>query len=809
AMLNFQDDCIILGGKRFNMIEYDNLDVSENLYVRGTREEISKKNFGNLLKKNVLQEVTGNLFDASSDCSLVTECRGIAVRFRKIFGGIQDLRKHCSAALSGLKTHCLQNVSKLAMPRVGCDLDKLSWQDLKEILNDIFQDSNIQVIVYNLNRKFLINIIKKCHQFSNVHENRAEVETQVKEEYNQETTGNHQLSSLRPIMKTRKDDEIFGRFPVRIQEILDIPPRSQFVCQAVQEIWKQYSMLQDSKLGCTHEVRHRIITEDIPPITENPYRVPYNQRIERKKLMSDILEQSIITELGHKVFLHDPAAKIGLSKKLIKPWEGPYCIAEILGPFTYRITEIEGKRKNNSEEQEEDRDEENDNDTNDFRPLIPAETSIPPSSRHQNSLNENEDQNETFKVIEHPQETTEEHEYIDEVSENLHCPTSELTNETELEAGTTENVRELHRRAKTRNKDADEKDYRTVPSLLANGVIGYVMEMTQCDEIVVLGDFNQIPFIDRDHVCKMTYERMDKFTSVKKNMNISYRIPVDVASALKDIYKRLCTKNTQVQSMRTQAYSGTNIEPAEKTLYLVHLQSDKDDLIRNGFAKPAKTLNLSVYQSREHAVVAVSRHTKSFVYYTDVDSDPIANFVKNARSVGYDALKDWNDKMTVMLTPVGYIPGDCVLESSSNAQSKELIRCLPTSEHIPMRVKQVSKDISDWVIKKEYRRVKFDRAVEYLQEYYDDKMPGVSKHMYKNDQEIVEMSDIGVNIDKLKLIVGKGPYMKPKYDCLNPKLRTLMSAVRVTSQRECVLAAAKRNLNAPVILNEELSADAI
>ncbi|GLV40862.1 hypothetical protein CBL_10037 [Carabus blaptoides fortunei] len=183
-------------------------------------------------------------------------------------------------------------------------------------------------------------------------------------------------------MKTRKDDEIVGCFPVRIKEILDIPPR-----------------------------------------------------------------------LGHKVFLHNPAAKIGLSKKSIKPWEGPYCIAEILGPFTYRITEIEGKKeqvkhvnrlkqffvnfdtKPSSEEQEEDRDEENDDDTNDFRPLIPAKTSIPPSSRHQNSLNENENQNETFEVIEQPLETREEHEYIDEEeSENPHCPTGELTNE--IEAGT-------------------------------------------------------------------------------------------------------------------------------------------------------------------------------------------------------------------------------------------------------------------------------------------------------------------------------------------------------------------------------------
>ncbi|GLV44770.1 hypothetical protein CBL_14659 [Carabus blaptoides fortunei] len=64
--------------------------------------------------------------------------------------------------------------------------------------------------------------------------------------------------------------------------------------------------------------------------------------------------------------------------------------------------------------QEEDNGEDNNNDTNDFRPLIPTETSIPSFSRNQNSLNENEDQNKTFEVLEHRLETTEEHEYIDE-----------------------------------------------------------------------------------------------------------------------------------------------------------------------------------------------------------------------------------------------------------------------------------------------------------------------------------------------------------------------------------------------------------
>ncbi|GLV32931.1 uncharacterized protein CBL_09007 [Carabus blaptoides fortunei] len=383
AMIDFQDDFITLGGEKFPMTEYDNLDASENLCVRGMREEIPKKDSGNLLKKNVVQEVTGELFDASSDCSLV-HCvaqdlrmgRGIAVRFKKIFGGIQDLRKQhvkvgnvavlhkvgsgnlrrdyvyylvtkkyssqkptisaLRQALSGLKAHCLQNnVSKLAMPRIGCGLDKLSWQEVKEILNDTFQDSNIQVIVYNLSRRKYTkqqldsnkdeeDFSRKTvpHKYNEVisptfdfNGNGVEVETQEKEEYSQETTGNQQLPSLRPIMKTCEYDGIVGRFPVRIKETVDIPPSSEV-------------------------------------------------------------------------------------------------------------------------EREEDSDEDNNDDTNDFRPLIPAETSIPSTSRNQNS-NENEDLNETSEAVGHPLETTEEHEHInEEESNNMECPTGELTNEGEIGAGT-------------------------------------------------------------------------------------------------------------------------------------------------------------------------------------------------------------------------------------------------------------------------------------------------------------------------------------------------------------------------------------
>ncbi|GLV42896.1 uncharacterized protein CBL_09976 [Carabus blaptoides fortunei] len=130
------------------MMEYDNLDASENLYARGIRDEIPKQNSGKLLKKNVGQEVIGNLFDAPSDCSLV-QClaqdlrmgRRIAVRFKKIFG--LDINEE------------KQNFNAKTVPH-----------KYNEVTSPIF----------------------------NVDENGVVVEIQVKEGYNQETSGNQETT---------------------------------------------------------------------------------------------------------------------------------------------------------------------------------------------------------------------------------------------------------------------------------------------------------------------------------------------------------------------------------------------------------------------------------------------------------------------------------------------------------------------------------------------------------------------------------------------------------------------------------------
>lgn len=44
----------------------------------------------------------------------------------------------------------LMKWDKLAMPRIGCGLDKLEWDKVKQIINDTFADTDIEIIVCSI-----------------------------------------------------------------------------------------------------------------------------------------------------------------------------------------------------------------------------------------------------------------------------------------------------------------------------------------------------------------------------------------------------------------------------------------------------------------------------------------------------------------------------------------------------------------------------------------------------------------------------------------------------------------------------------
>uniref|UniRef100_A0A8C8JEI6 Macro domain-containing protein n=1 Tax=Oncorhynchus tshawytscha TaxID=74940 RepID=A0A8C8JEI6_ONCTS len=143
-----------------------------------------------------LRHVKGDLFSCREDEVLAhcisEDCRmgaGIAVKFKKQFSGVDELKKQiyiikkvpgqCAVlkrnkrfvyylitkekyshkptydnlrqSLEDMKSHCLQNgVTGISMPRIGCGLDRLSWDKVEEMLKQVFQPTDISITVYTL-----------------------------------------------------------------------------------------------------------------------------------------------------------------------------------------------------------------------------------------------------------------------------------------------------------------------------------------------------------------------------------------------------------------------------------------------------------------------------------------------------------------------------------------------------------------------------------------------------------------------------------------------------------------------------------
>merc|ERR1719461_1358027 len=136
--------------------------------------------------------IKGDLFtspQSASLCHCVSRClgmgKGIAVLFKRKFGGVDTLRKQnvqvggvgvllrqnryvyylitkeryfhkptydtLTASLETMRNHAVVNeVKHIAMPKIGCGLDRLQWNRVESIIKRVFKETNIKVSVYEL-----------------------------------------------------------------------------------------------------------------------------------------------------------------------------------------------------------------------------------------------------------------------------------------------------------------------------------------------------------------------------------------------------------------------------------------------------------------------------------------------------------------------------------------------------------------------------------------------------------------------------------------------------------------------------------
>lgn len=54
-------------------------------------------------------------------------------------------------SLEDMKRQCVSlRIKKVAMPRIGCGLDQCNWEYVKQIIFDVFKDTDVEITVYYL-----------------------------------------------------------------------------------------------------------------------------------------------------------------------------------------------------------------------------------------------------------------------------------------------------------------------------------------------------------------------------------------------------------------------------------------------------------------------------------------------------------------------------------------------------------------------------------------------------------------------------------------------------------------------------------
>ncbi|KOB69843.1 Replicase large subunit [Operophtera brumata] len=218
-----------------------------------------------------------------------------------------------------------------------------------------------------------------------------------------------------------------------------------------------------------------------------------------------------------------------------------------------------------------------------------------------------------------------------------------------------------------------DKSYRlTIDEALMNhfGAIIMASRLSGAGEIVLIGDVNQLPYIDRNNLFEIRYNRPNLIANISQELLCTHRNPMDVAYALREVYSGIYSSKPIVSSLKLKRYNGEQIpSDLSDTLFLVHTQEEKVTLSNQGYGGGTESRTLTIHEAQglsyesviiintwckmklhesvPLAVVAISRHTNSCTYYTDDTKDTIGRFIERAMAASTKAIIDYNLKMAI------------------------------------------------------------------------------------------------------------------------------------------------------------------
>ena len=228
--------------------------------------------------------------------------------------------KTLDTTLQGIQSHAaMHGVSTIAIPKIGCGLDQINWQDVVKLLRDIFAYSDIQLVVYSLDEHAI-------HAMSAEGDPEYYAEDEIdrySEEFhlNEREIGTDFTSDAKscqpdcdeqfPILRPKEQNEALIEHYLQYQsrELIDYVKQFDFQYSDItdNEMTRLIDMLIDSKdvnslhkfdVGKTRQTFHVTLKPNVELKRQRASKLPLHQKDKLEKLLTQLKDADIIREMG-------------------------------------------------------------------------------------------------------------------------------------------------------------------------------------------------------------------------------------------------------------------------------------------------------------------------------------------------------------------------------------------------------------------------------------------------------------------------------------------------------------------------------
>ncbi|QKN22697.1 replicase [Erysiphe necator associated virga-like virus 1] len=377
------------------------------------------------------------------------------------------------------------------------------------------------------------------------------------------------------------------------------------------------------------------------------------------------------------------------------------------------------------------------------------------------------------------------------------------------------------------NRDVREKFRRVYVDealMMHCGEVLFAAHLAGAEEVILLGDVNQIPYINRTPQCSVAHSAIDKLCASTEYLSVSYRCTVTVACILAQYYNEGMKSTSMVRGeLSLELFlnvDSLNLEQRDQVL--VFTQNEKTEILK--VHKTVSTVHefqgrqaesivvvratgqkYEVFEHLPHCLVAISRHTEKFRYITTDTSDMLSRWVDESKYLTVADLDEHHVSLKDMTAAGGELPQrDYAVALPYLPSMNYHTNILDTYYQWGFSHVTTAKlfDVNRFEVvipQPRYVMQNYCDNITVLQCAYDELFPLNSIHYLEFDvYQVNVVEDLELQVADMMIDASRlRNYSTPWFERLKPSLRTCMPQNRPNTSIESLLAIIKRNLNVP------------